>query len=140
MEHDSRHSQPANHTAAPAQRVGQSGFSPTELGRIAQLSQLAIEPSRLAAMASDLSRILELAKSMGGEDVAKLPPLLSPLEARSLTRADDASLGVGIERDSLFQMSAAREASDSPTSNPRHDGAYFKVPKVLGDGASGGAA
>jgi hypothetical protein len=68
--------------------------------------------------------------------VAKLPPLLSPLEARSQTRADDPSLGVKIDRDGFF---TSQDAGKTDSSMPaKRDGAYFKVPKVLGD--TGGAA
>lgn len=122
-------------------RGDSGGLSEQDLTRIARLSQLAIEPDQLAAMAGDLRRVLELAQSMNGEDVAKLPPLLSPLEARSQTRGDEANLGGQIDRDQFFALQKSTKTGDPATNSQaaaHHDGVYFKVPKVLGE--SGGAA
>jgi aspartyl-tRNA(Asn)/glutamyl-tRNA(Gln) amidotransferase subunit C len=92
-------------------------ISRDEVRRIAALARLRFSDDEEARLASDLSRILDLARQLETLDTSAVPPMAHVLELEYAGRPD--TLAPRIGRPEALQNA------------PAGDGVFFRVPKVI---------
>ena len=85
--------------------------------RIARLARLAVGEDDLAPLAAELGRVLELADTLAGADIAGIAPMAHPHEQTLAWRADTVT-----ETDRADALLALA---------PEARGGYYLVPKVI---------
>ncbi len=90
-----------------------------DVRRIAELARLEFSTSELATLTSQLDQIVEYVQQLQAIDTEGVLPLAHALELTNVFRDDRLEPGL------------PREAALSNA--PKHDGAYFLVPAVLGE-------
>lgn len=94
-----------------------------DVRHVAKLARLHLDDAEVPAYAAKLGQVLGYVSMLQEPDVAGVEPLTHALDQVNVLREDAAQAGLPAE-------SALMNAPD-------RDGAYFAVPKVIGDG--GGA-
>lgn len=92
-------------------------LDPAAVARIATLARIKLSPEQQAAMAQELSGILEWIAQLDEVDTRDTEPLRSVMEISTVWRADVVSDG--------------ERAEDVLRNAPERHGAYFVVPKVV---------
>ncbi|MDH3661509.1 MAG: Asp-tRNA(Asn)/Glu-tRNA(Gln) amidotransferase subunit GatC [Alphaproteobacteria bacterium] len=87
------------------------------VARIARLARIRIEPERRAALAGELSHILDWIEQLNEVDTDDVPPMTSVGEAKLALRADEVVDGDKVEK----ILANAPEQQDG----------HFVVPKVV---------
>lgn len=95
----------------------------SEVRHVAKLARLHLDDAEVSAYATKLGQVLGYVAMLGELDVSGVEPLTHALDQVNVLREDVAAPGLSAE---TALMNA-----------PESDGAYFAVPKVIGDG--GGA-
>ena len=85
--------------------------------RIARLARLAISDAELAAVAADLSRVLDLVDKLANADIDGVEPMAHPHEQALMWRAD--AVTEGDRADALLALA------------PEARGGFYLVPKVI---------
>jgi aspartyl-tRNA(Asn)/glutamyl-tRNA(Gln) amidotransferase subunit C len=89
----------------------------SEVEKIAHLARLAVSDGELDAVATDLSRILDLVEQMGAVDTAGVVPMAHPLHMAQRLREDGVTEP---DQRELFQSVA-----------PETEAGLYLVPKVI---------
>ncbi len=92
-----------------------------QVRHVAKLSRLSLSDAQVEHFAQQLSAVLEYVAKMNELDVAEVEPMAHPLDATNVFRDDEPSPGLGVD--------------EALANAPRRDGAFFEVPKVLGEGS-----
>lgn len=87
------------------------------ISRLEKLARLRLSPEEQNKFAGDLTQILEMVDTLLELDTTGVAPLVYPTEGTDHWRDDE----VGAQ---LSQAEALQNA-------PQHDGAFFRVPKVI---------
>jgi len=90
-----------------------------DVAKVGLLARLALSEAEVERMTGELSKIVGFVSQLGELDTAAIQPLAHPLETRNVFRED-------VPTPSLSTEQALASA-------PRHDGACFLVPAVLGE-------
>jgi aspartyl-tRNA(Asn)/glutamyl-tRNA(Gln) amidotransferase subunit C len=104
--------------AAAGSRGGEP-LSARDVAKVASLARLALSDAELARMTGELSKIVGFVSMLGEIDTADVAPLAHPLDTQNVFRDD--------------VPAASLSTAEALQSAPRHDGACFLVPAVLGD-------
>lgn len=87
------------------------------VARVATLARISMTPEQQAAMAGELSAILDWIAQLGEVDTADVEPLRSVMEITTAWRVD--------------QVTDGARADEVLANAPQRSGAYFVVPKVV---------
>jgi aspartyl-tRNA(Asn)/glutamyl-tRNA(Gln) amidotransferase subunit C len=90
-----------------------------DVAKVGLLARLALSESDLERMTGELSKIVGFVSMLGELDTADVAPLAHPLDTQNVFRDD--------------VPAASLSTAEALQSAPRHDGACFLVPAVLGD-------
>ena len=90
-----------------------------DIAKVARLARLALTEEELRAYGSQLEDILEHAERVGALPTEGIPPTSHPLPMTNAFRPDE--VGESLDRDEVLAQA------------PDSEGAYFKVPRILGD-------
>ena len=93
-------------------------LSVDEVRHVAMLARLALDDSELATMARQLERILDYVAQIGKLNVDGVEPMARALPIKNVLREDIIEKSLPLEK---VLLNAAQT-----------DGAFFKVPKVIG--------
>lgn len=94
-------------------------LSRQDVAKVGMLARLALSAADLDRMTGELSKIVGFVSALEEIDTAAVEPLAHPLDTQNVLRDD-------VPTPSLSTAEALRSA-------PRHDGACFLVPAVLGE-------
>jgi aspartyl-tRNA(Asn)/glutamyl-tRNA(Gln) amidotransferase subunit C len=94
-------------------------LSRQDVAKVGLLARLALTEADLERMTGELSKIVDFVSQLSELDTSAVEPVAHPLETRNVFRPDE-------PRPSLSTEAALANA-------PRHDGACFLVPAVLGE-------
>ncbi len=92
-----------------------------QVRRVALLARLEMSDQEVHQFSDQLSSILEYIEKLNELDTENVEPLAHCLDVHNAFRADEIRESLGAEK--------------SMTNAPDREGDYFKVPKVLDDGA-----
>jgi aspartyl-tRNA(Asn)/glutamyl-tRNA(Gln) amidotransferase subunit C len=92
-------------------------ISASEVLKVAKLAKLHIAPENVAAVATQLARIVDMVEQLKSVDTTGVEPLAHAMDLHSVLRADIARAG-------LTREDALRNA-------PQHDAECFRVPAVI---------
>jgi aspartyl-tRNA(Asn)/glutamyl-tRNA(Gln) amidotransferase subunit C len=92
-----------------------------QVRKVAKLARLDLTESEVAEFAGQLSAIIDYVEKMNGLDTGDVEPLAHCLPISNVFRED-------VVRESLGTEKTLANA-------PEHDGEFFKVPKILEEGA-----
>ena len=95
-------------------------ISPDDVCHVAKLARLALPEEQLQRFTGELESILEYVAKVGQVDTAGVEPMAHALPVKNVLRPDVAEPGLPLE--GVLQNS------------PETDGAFFKVPKIIGGG------
>jgi aspartyl-tRNA(Asn)/glutamyl-tRNA(Gln) amidotransferase subunit C len=90
-----------------------------DVRRIAELARLELSQGELTTLTSQLTQIVGYVEQLQAIETEGVVPLAHALELTNVFREDQ--LEPGLPRDAALSNA------------PKHDGAYFLVPAVLGD-------
>jgi aspartyl-tRNA(Asn)/glutamyl-tRNA(Gln) amidotransferase subunit C len=90
-----------------------------DVAKVGLLARLALSESDLERMTVELSKIVGFVSMLGELDTSDVAPLAHPLDTQNVFRDD--------------VPAASLSTAEALQSAPRHDGACFLVPPVLGD-------
>lgn len=90
-----------------------------DVAKVGLLARLALSESDLERMTGELSKIVGFVSMLGELDTSDVAPLAHPLDTQNVFRDD--------------VPAASLSTAEALQSAPRHDGACFLVPAVLGD-------
>jgi aspartyl-tRNA(Asn)/glutamyl-tRNA(Gln) amidotransferase subunit C len=93
-------------------------ISPEQVRHVAKLARLALDEAQLDRFAGQLEPILEYVAHIGEVDVANVEPMAHAVPLANVLRDD--VVGPSLPRAKVLQNA------------PETDGAFFKVPKVIG--------
>ena len=94
-------------------------LSRQDVAKVGLLARLALTEVELERMTGELSKIVGFVSQLGELDTSSVEPLAHPLDTKNVFRED-------VPAPSLTREQALASA-------PRHDGACFLVPAVLGE-------
>jgi aspartyl-tRNA(Asn)/glutamyl-tRNA(Gln) amidotransferase subunit C len=94
-------------------------LSRQDVAKVGLLARLALTEADLERMTGELSKIVGFVSQLGELDTDSVEPLAHPLDTKNVFRED-------VPAPSLTTEQALASA-------PRHDGACFLVPAVLGE-------
>ena len=94
-------------------------LSRQDVAKVGMLARLALSEADLDRMTGELSKIVGFVSLLEELDTSTVEPLAHPLDTQNVFRDD-------VPKPSLSTAEALQSA-------PRHDGACFLVPAVLGD-------
>lgn len=89
-----------------------------DVRQVAKLARLDLPPARLAKLTGELESILEYVAKIGQVDTSNVEPIAHALPLSNVLREDVVEPSLPLER--VLQNA------------PETDGAFFKVPKVIG--------
>jgi len=92
-------------------------LSNDDVGKIAHLARLAVEPAETDALGRELSKILDLVEQMDAADTTGTAPMAHPLDMAQRLRADEVS---ETDHREAYQANA-----------PAVEQGLFLVPKVI---------
>jgi len=95
-----------------------------EVRHVAKLARLAVDEARLPAIAAQLQPILGYIEQLNSVDVTGVAPMAHAVPLTNVLREDTVEPALPLEK--------------TLQNAPESDGAFFKVPKVLGDEDSAG--
>ncbi len=101
-------------------------LTPDEVRHVAMLARLGLTDAEVETMRSQLAELLNYIAMLGEVDTSTVEPTAQVLAQANVMRADEA-------RPSLTLQEVLSNA-------PRKEEAFFRVPAVMEDGASGGSA
>jgi aspartyl-tRNA(Asn)/glutamyl-tRNA(Gln) amidotransferase subunit C len=93
-------------------------LTPEEVAHVAKLARLALPPEKLAKFSGQLAAILQYIDKMAEVDTTGVEPMAQPISVSNVLRDDVAGPALPIEK--VLQNA------------PETDGAFFRVPKVIG--------
>ena len=99
--------------------VAEKNLSVQGVAKVASLARLALSAAELDRMTGELSKIVGFVSMLGEVDTSDVAPLAHPLDTQNVFRDD--------------VPAASLSTAEALQSAPRHDGACFLVPAVLGD-------
>lgn len=108
-------------TRNPSESVSnpQQSLTAKDVAKVGHLARLALSDSELERMTGELSKIVGFISMLGELDTSDVEPLAHPLDTQNVFRDD--------------VPAASLSTAEALQSAPRHDGAFFLVPAVLGD-------
>lgn len=92
-------------------------LDPSDVLKVAKLAKLKIAEKDIPAMATELSRIVEMMAELSAIDTSGVEPLTHPMDFGNRTQPDVSK--ASLPRDAVL------------CNSPDHDEQYFRVPKVL---------
>lgn len=98
--------------------MGESLISPDKVLHVAKLARLALSPDELPRYAAQLESILEYVDTLRRVDLSATPPMAHAVPLHNVLREDVVEPSLRVEQ-------VLQNAPDS-------EGAFFKVPKILG--------
>jgi len=93
-------------------------ITPDQVKHVARLARLDLDDSRIAKLAGQLESILGYVKKISEVDVTGVEPMAHALPIKNVFREDIVEPSLPLEK--VLQNA------------PESDGAFFKVPKVIG--------
>jgi aspartyl-tRNA(Asn)/glutamyl-tRNA(Gln) amidotransferase subunit C len=94
-------------------------LSRQDVAKVGRLARLALSEADLERMTGELSKIVGFVSQLGELDTDAVEPLAHPLDTKNVFRED--------------QPAPSLTTEQALASAPRHDGACFLVPAVLGE-------
>jgi len=93
-------------------------LTPEQVAHVAKLARLALPAEKLSKFAGQLAGILQYIDKMAEVDTTGVEPMAQPLPLHNVLRED--VVGPALTLEQVLQNA------------PETDGAFFKVPKVIG--------
>lgn len=93
-------------------------ITPEDVRHVAKLGRLAVDESRLPALASQLESILGYIEQINEVDTAGVEPMAHAVPLHNVLREDEVTPSLPLEK--------------TLQNAPETDGPFFKVPKVIG--------
>ena len=93
-------------------------LTPEQVAHVAKLARLALPAEKLAKFSSQLTAILQYIDKMAEVDTSGVEPIAQALPVSNVLRDD--AVGAALPLEKVLQNA------------PETDGAFFKVPKVIG--------
>ncbi len=94
-------------------------LSRQDVAKVGRLARLALSEADLERMTGELTKIVGFVSQLGELDTDAVEPLAHPLDTKNVFRED--------------QPAPSLTTEQALASAPRHDGACFLVPAVLGE-------
>jgi aspartyl-tRNA(Asn)/glutamyl-tRNA(Gln) amidotransferase subunit C len=91
-----------------------------QVGAIAALANLALEPDEVDLFATQLGHVLDAVNTLAELDTTGVPPTAAIVTRHPVDRADE------------VQPCLDRETAVAAAPDPSPDAAYFRVPRVIG--------
>jgi aspartyl-tRNA(Asn)/glutamyl-tRNA(Gln) amidotransferase subunit C len=96
----------------------QKKITPDDVRHVAKLARLDLDEQHLAKYSTQLESILEYVAKIGEVDISGVEPMAHAVPLANVLREDVAEPGLSLDK--VLQNA------------PESDGAFFKVPKVIG--------